>query len=76
MMTREDFFKQLNEHAITLQTMATKLAPNQEEAHKLYLETIYQALKNLSGISRHQGFRPWVILTMSRVFRNDLVYKA
>lgn len=75
-MTREDFFKQLNEHAIVLQTMAAKLAPSQEEAHKLYLETIYQALKNLGGASRHRGFKPWVVLTMSQVFRNDLVYRA
>ena len=76
MMTREDFFKQLNEHAIVLQTMAARLAPSQEEAHKLYLETIYQALKNLGGASRHQGFKPWVVLTMSHVFRTGLVYRA
>jgi len=76
MITREDFFKELNEHAIVLQSTASKLATSQEEAHKLYLETIYQSLKNLSGIREHQGFRAWVVTMMKRVFWRETQYLA
>lgn len=76
MITREDFFKQLNEHAIVLQSMASRLARTQEEAHKLYLETIYQSLKNLGTSGEHQSFRPWIVTMMKRVFWKETTYLA
>ncbi len=75
-MTRGEFFNKLNDNAQTIQAVAAGLARNHDEAHKLYLETIYQALKNLSGIQKHQGFRSWLVLTMRNVFWNDFRYAA
>lgn len=75
-MTKAEFFKNLNENANILQSVAKRLAPTQDEAHKLYLETIYQATKNLGGVAQHQGFRPWLVMTMKRVFWNDVRYYA
>lgn len=74
MITREDFFKELNKHAFVLQSTAAKLAKSQEEAHKLYLETIHQSLKNLRSIREHQGFRAWVVTMMKRVFWKETYY--
>ena len=76
MMTREDFFKELNKHAIVLQSTAAKLSTSQEEAQNLYLETIHQSLMNLRGIREHQGFRSWVVTMMKRVFWRETQYLA
>ncbi len=76
MMTKAEFFKHLNDNANILQFLASKLATSQEEAHKLYLETIYQATKDLSGVKQHRGVKPWLIMTMRDVFHSAPRYAA
>lgn len=76
MMTKAEFFKHLNENANILQSIAAKLAPSQEAAHQLYLETIYQATKNLGGVNQHQGVKPWLVQMMKQVFWSEFRYVA
>lgn len=71
MITKAEFYKNLNENAGILQSVAKRLTPSQEAAHKLYLETIFQATKDLSGVKKHQGVKPWLVMTMKKVFWND-----
>ncbi len=75
-MTREEFFNKLNANANTIQSVAADLTRNHDEAHKLYLETIYRALKDLGSAADYRGFRAWLVITMRNVFWNDFRYAA
>ncbi len=67
-MTKSEFFSKLNDYATIIQSVAANLTQNQEQAHKLYLETIYHASKDTTGVYRHLGFRAWIVMTMRNVF--------
>ncbi len=76
MITKGEFFKELNTIAATLQFVAGKLTRNQEDAQALYLETIYQGMKNRNRFGDHTGFSSFILFTMKSVFRNDNRFMA
>ncbi len=75
-MTRAEFYNKLNDNAAIIQAVAAGLAKNHDDAHKLYLETIHQATKNLGNAANHQGFKAWLVITMRNVFWKNFRYSA
>ncbi len=67
-MTKGEFFSRLSENSRSIQVVAAGLTQNHDQAHRLYLDTVYFATKDLSNAKTHPSFSSWLLNVMKNVF--------